>query len=66
MIKDIREDVLDQISQRHPANAWHPDSVTGITELVQLEQTTGTPGYSSRDLEVTEDLGNVAYLFRSR
>ncbi|KAL2011936.1 hypothetical protein VTN00DRAFT_4654 [Thermoascus crustaceus] len=56
MIRHIREEVLEQIRQRQNARAWHPDSVTGITESVRLEQITATPGYSKRDLEITENL----------
>jgi len=37
MINDIRREALDQISQRRAAQRWHPDSRTGITMSVLIE-----------------------------
>lgn len=34
----IRSDVLRQISSNQPARSWHPDSITGITDSVWMEQ----------------------------
>ncbi|KAF2099801.1 hypothetical protein NA57DRAFT_55743 [Rhizodiscina lignyota] len=38
MVKDIRNDALNQIIQRRGSLAWHADSVTGITESVLAER----------------------------
>jgi hypothetical protein len=41
MTRDIRKDALHQIAEKMPPHAWHPDSLTGITESVlhELEET---------------------------
>jgi hypothetical protein len=41
MTRDIRKDALHQITEKAPPQAWHPDSLTGITESVlhKMEKT---------------------------
>ncbi|KAF1847301.1 uncharacterized protein K460DRAFT_425966 [Cucurbitaria berberidis CBS 394.84] len=38
MVRDIRKEALRQIHEKAAPTAWHPDSLTGITESAVLEQ----------------------------
>lgn len=52
MTRDIRREALYQIGQKMAPPAWHPDSVTGITESVRQE----------KKIELGEDVGEASVL----
>ena len=53
MNQDIRKEALRQIDERSASRAWHPDSVTGITQSAQNEQVRE----SLTDPDVISDIG---------
>lgn len=60
MTADIRKEVLHQISQKQGPRPWHPDSVTGITESVQLDQ---APSGNPQDLQAIPEEFSKNFLF---
>lgn len=55
MTRDIRREALYQIGQKMAPPAWHPDSVTGITESVRQE----------KEIELSADVGEASALTSS-
>lgn len=54
MTREIRGDALRQIEQKIAPRAWHPDSLTGVTESVLHEQGQESPSEAKTPLATVE------------
>jgi len=56
MNQEIRKEALRQIDEKSAPEAWHPDSMTGITQSARYEEIRG----SIDDFNVALNVGNNA------